>query len=393
MSIAGARHLDARERSITSLGVQGRITGSHFDLILFDDVVDDKNSENPDLCEKVIQYYRQMTPILQGSGTGAQFRIVGTHWSFADLYSHMLDQLCRAIGCQPEDLEGFSQILPCDHPDRRIPFALLKFGVYEEDGETTRWPENNVEYSEEALLGIRDDCETPQHWSNQYLNQIISAEEQLVTKELFHRFWDDLPPDHVNWPTFCAIDPSMGTYRDKSAIWSWTVDPDGYPWLIDIYDGMIRPPELIDQVYARNEKYHYERIFWEMHLTKQLWIPLLEQAYEKRGHLNITPVDRQSNSKDKKASRIQSLGSFINNGYLRVWKRCAMLDALEAQLYYWPRCRTDDILDAGAEMVQRVRPPKRAKVVAKQQEYVDPTIRALWRGGTTAPNMPEWVKA
>jgi len=373
-SVQGFTSLDAKECSIESKGVGAKATGTHFTRVIFDDVVEEKNTETPEACTKVISYYQLMTPIMEGSGKFAMLRVIGTIWHFADLYNYILAQIAKevAAGIEPE-------------------VAHIKYGVWKEGrDDVPLWPQF---HSREDLLAIKKTyASNPQIWANQYLNEVISTDEMLVSpRDLEKVYIDEMPEDWTDWPKFASIDPSMGTCVDQSAIWSWAVSPEGIPFVFDIYSGLVKPPDLIKQIYSLDAIYSYKRIFFEMHLTKQLWIPVLDHALEKFGEISIFGYDRMKNKMSKDA-RIRALGMFVKAGYLRIWKKAAGVDNMEDQLFSYPRCRTDDILDAGAEMVQRTNPPKHTDKWEDDNPHYSQELLDLWRGGTTSLFMPDWVR-
>ena len=87
IEIAG-RAATLRDPSIQATGVNKPVTGGHYDIIIADDLHDQKNSKNKDQCDKVIEYWRSLFPILN---PGGQMVVIGTRWSPFDLYGHILD--------------------------------------------------------------------------------------------------------------------------------------------------------------------------------------------------------------------------------------------------------------------------------------------------------------
>lgn len=68
-------------------GVNKPVTGGHYDIIICDDLHDDKNSQSPEQCEKVINHWRTLFPILEPDG---QMIVIGTRWSPMDLYGFIM---------------------------------------------------------------------------------------------------------------------------------------------------------------------------------------------------------------------------------------------------------------------------------------------------------------
>lgn len=74
-------------------------TGSHFDFIIGDDLNSQKNSENQEQRQKVIDHYRYYTSLLD---PGATKVIIGTRYATDDVIGHILE---KELGI--EDVSGF----------------------------------------------------------------------------------------------------------------------------------------------------------------------------------------------------------------------------------------------------------------------------------------------
>ncbi len=68
-------------------GLETSLTGLHFDIIIDDDLVNDKNTSTKEQIQKVIDVYNDSFNLLDRGGTHV---VVGTRWSNRDLYGHIL---------------------------------------------------------------------------------------------------------------------------------------------------------------------------------------------------------------------------------------------------------------------------------------------------------------
>jgi hypothetical protein len=80
-----------KEASITAGAIGTVKVGQHYDLILLDDVNSNKNSDTPEKCQKVYDFYRYLTSILEPDG---EMMVVGTRYSAADLIQRILTDEC-----------------------------------------------------------------------------------------------------------------------------------------------------------------------------------------------------------------------------------------------------------------------------------------------------------
>ena len=82
-----ARMKILKEPTMTSSGMGAGKTGSHFSVILLDDLNSPQNSHRPELASQVIDHYRYYTSILEPGGT---IVVVGTRYSEMDLIGFIL---------------------------------------------------------------------------------------------------------------------------------------------------------------------------------------------------------------------------------------------------------------------------------------------------------------
>lgn len=82
-----ARTRVLKEPTMTSSGMGAGKTGSHFSVILIDDLNSPQNSHKKELAEQVIEHYRYYTSILEPGGTMV---VVGTRYSDLDLIGFIL---------------------------------------------------------------------------------------------------------------------------------------------------------------------------------------------------------------------------------------------------------------------------------------------------------------
>ena len=80
-----------KEASITAGGIGTSKVGQHFDIILLDDINGSKNSDTPEKCAKVHEFYRYLASILEPNG---EMMIVGTRYSQADCIGRILEDEC-----------------------------------------------------------------------------------------------------------------------------------------------------------------------------------------------------------------------------------------------------------------------------------------------------------
>ena len=76
-----------RDYTVKAVGVGGTITGQHYDVILLDDLVEEKNSEGKTERGKVSRWFSFLTSIINDAGIT---KAVGTRYHPKDLYDEMM---------------------------------------------------------------------------------------------------------------------------------------------------------------------------------------------------------------------------------------------------------------------------------------------------------------
>lgn len=103
--IARTRTRAMKEPTVMAVGIGGQVTGSHFDVIYGDDLVDEDNSRTKHSRTRTKSwYYTALDPTLEPDG---RRHIIGTRYHYDDLYGHLeanemadTTQIIRALDAQ-----------------------------------------------------------------------------------------------------------------------------------------------------------------------------------------------------------------------------------------------------------------------------------------------------
>lgn len=366
IKIAGFNLVGSKESSVRASGIASKITGQHFDKIILDDVVGPTNTNTPQQCLKVIEYYKQLQSVLQDSGLfHSQLRVIGTIWHFADLHVELLKRAEEG----DSDIKG------------------LCMSIYDDWG-VPIWPEF---YDEKQIEKVRRKINDPQKFANQYLNRVIDDADRLVSPERYQQLCVNMPVESNAWPAYSVVDPSMGTGADKTAIVTWLVDSKtGIPHIVDVFNQRVRPDTALLELLARHKRFQYHSIYFEMHDQAPLWLRILELSEGEYRDMPIRVVKRHETGKTKEV-RIRAFGELCVQGWVRFSKTCANLRDLEHQLLFYPKVKNDDVVDACSEIAARTTPPPRQVTVSKNPVMPDEEMRLL-RGSRRSIFYPEWAR-
>lgn len=84
----------SKDPTISTAGIDTGKTGSHVDLLIFDDVVDPQNSATPEQINKTIDAYKDCLPLLDAGG---RIIVIGTRYAMQDLYGYLIEKESRSI--------------------------------------------------------------------------------------------------------------------------------------------------------------------------------------------------------------------------------------------------------------------------------------------------------
>ena len=255
------RQRDSVDASLECIGAGGAVTGGHFDLILCDDIQDDKNTYTAGVRNKTREWWRgTVAPML--SRGGAQI-VIGTRKHHDDLFGHLIDDPTyrvvhdRAIVSWPDRYE---YIRDTDQNGREI---ITGMNV---EGGQSLWPsERLLDYLllERRAIGTR-------LFEREFQNNVtdessaafkMSWLETAMEKGAPYRL-GEIPPmvtDIVQgWDFSLVTDPRAAETRDTDFTVgiTWGRDEQGNRYLIDIFRrrGM-SPTELQSRVTAEYAKF------------------------------------------------------------------------------------------------------------------------------------------
>lgn len=89
--------------SIMTAGLETSLTGLHFDIIIDDDLVNDKNTSTKEQIQKVIDAYNDSFNLLD---RGGMHIVIGTRWSNKDLYGHILTTDTKTVNLMKAEQKG-----------------------------------------------------------------------------------------------------------------------------------------------------------------------------------------------------------------------------------------------------------------------------------------------
>lgn len=306
----------AKEASLTACGITTPQTGGHYDLIICDDVVNEKDRHSKAIRRQKESWLPTVFDLLDSNG---QLIFIGTRWRGDDLYSTIL-----------KDYAG--------------QFKVIKQSIYNQDG--SLW------YADAYRDRLDILKRNPINFAHQYLNEPISGADTLFDESWF------VAEEHKTIYTIMGVDPAYSESDVENAC-----DCAAVIWGMDDKGKL----GLVDARMVRESLYQFKQTEF-MALYRQYkpdWIVIENNGVQKAALdlmkiCEFAPDDpnrvefmaarlRMIGTGDvttgNKVTRAQPMANYAEaNG---VWYRdCPHVRELLYQLLSFPACDKDDGVDA-----------------------------------------------
>ena len=334
-------HGNTKEPSIRVVGVGGNVVGSHYDLIINDDIVNRKDAESPAHRYKKHRWFADLYSVLEPQG---QMITIGTRWHFDDLYATML-QSGRYI-------EGENLIVQPVYNDDGTPYFPAKLSIEEIEKRRKSMP--------------------PDIFSAQYLLQPLAKEDQIFRQ---FEYYDKLSSyEQMEIVGFC--DPSLGKGKesDYTAIISVGRERStGKMYVLPEIVERMKPDAIVDAVVQHLKHYPHTKFKVEANGFQELLYNRLKDELRKAGiYVALERINHSTN----KETRIKSLSPLVNDGTLLFPQSGA--EKLLEQLQDFPVSAHDDAPDALEGAVAMLTGVKEIDYTGEQNIYKQDIAGRNW---------------
>ncbi len=243
-----------KEPNFSCAGIDVTKVGMHYDLIIGDDLVSDKNITTPEQIEKTVKHYKLLLSLLD---PGRELIFIGTRWHFGDLYGYLLDE-DRARVDSGRNPQWKKLIRPARYRDGKLLF-----------------PERLTE----GFLSQMKQAQGSYIFSCQYLNDPAGAEDASFKGE-WVEWYTELPKVPLTFAIL--VDPSVGQTKgsDFSAVVSVAVDPLNNWYVLSVDRGHWNPTEIVSAITnARRRIIENYKVDWPA--AKDVRVALEVVAFQK----------------------------------------------------------------------------------------------------------------
>lgn len=329
--IASRKNRTIKDPTVAVASVETSEIGGHWDLVICDDLHDDKNVTSREAIEKVKKHYGLIGPLLDP--THGEMEVIGTRWDEADVYAHI---------------------------ESLIPAANVSIKKAISDDGVNLFPEV---YTPDFL----DDMKRKMGsylFSLNYMNTPTSPEDMVFKQEWLKACIWDAPAFPPMQAYYMSIDPAISEKRDSdyTAIIVAGVDADDNWYIVDAMNARLSPTETIEAIFRLAKQWSPYKVGIEVVSYQKIlknWVE--REMAHRRQYFMIEELKPGQRSKVK---RIEGLMPRIEFKALR-WR--ASLDLITDQFKRHRPDREqahDDMIDAIAYLADLVPPAVRTNKVS-----------------------------
>src|SRR3990167_8139618 len=324
------------EPSVDTGGIETSKVGFHYDIIIFDDIVSDKNITTKDQMDKVTECYKKALSLLKPGGLVI---MPGTRWNFGDLYGRIIAE---------NDLKKNFAIFIVDG---------------EEDKKYGRYCFSDIGLTREFLNAQKMEQGT-YLWSCLYKNSPTDPETATFKVQDF-AFYGAIKPDDLY--ITCTVDPA-GEGEDFTAITVVGTDNNMDMHILDIINAHIQPSEIVDKIINFQYKYRFQILGSETNFFMVMLEMEIRRRRDEEHKLNperfrlfgVHEFEASSRRGQNKTNRIMALQPYHERRAIKFpGEKFELLEGvfsdLAWQMIQFPNSAHDDILDSLAYHLPLIR--------------------------------------
>lgn len=243
--VVSVRKTTMAEPTIDTAGTDTSLVGKHYDIIIFDDIVSDKNITTKDQMDKIVECYKKALSLLK---PGGMVIITGTRWHFGDLYGRIIAE--NALK------KSFSIFVRNAEKDE-------KYGEY---------PFANIGLTREFLAQQKSE-QGSSLYSCIYNNNPVSDETAVFKMDDF-AFYGDIKSDDLYVTATC--DPA-GEGEDFTAITVVGTDNNMDMHILDVVNEHLQPSEIVEKIVNLQYKYQFQVLGIETNFFRGMLEPEIKR--------------------------------------------------------------------------------------------------------------------
>lgn len=328
------RTSNPKEATVEVAGVGTEVTGRHYDLILFDDIMGPENTTTKEQMQKAKTWFNQMQFVLEPGGEQV---VTGTRWDFEDIYGWILESQVPPFKVFHKGIFG----PPVD------PGA----GWFEDATIIPIWSEK---FSKDRIKRIEQKMAADPKvgramFVKQYFNLVIDEVGAPFKRKQMVQYSPEEIPEMLAISITCDPAISERETADYACILVRGVDREGKWWVLDVWIKRgPEPMELLNELFLLYKKWvdkgHSVDACAIEYTAYQKSLKYLLRDEMFRRNLFLPMVELKNSNKDY---RIRGLVPRWSQGGILVPKEMTVgVEELLDEIWRFPNCKHDDPLDA-----------------------------------------------
>ena len=379
-----------KEPTVFACSVGVVMTGWHYDLAIFDDLVTFRNSDTPFKAQKIQAWVDDITSVidprgLNGEGLGEETVVLGTRYYPWDLYAHYLGLDLETKEEREEYLETAAD----------APVYLIKKDIYGNGVDSCQY---ELGMEEIAGLTAEDGYICPKlmnpkrerklrrkrRWfACQYLNLVLANEEQLLNWENVNhihpmgiiregkyikvRVGTALETKATYVLPIIVVDPaaSLSQSADYGVVCCGGVDEDLNLYVFDVKYGHWTPSTLASRIKEMMEKWSIKVVHIESSGTQVAIVNAIKDEWKRMNYVATVRHDQPRG--DKKQRILERLEPLFERSAVWAMTWMSSVQELKAQVNMFPATGARDDFPDCLEKLVRIAKPVRVSDVEKRK--------------------------
>lgn len=300
-----------KEPTLKVLGVTSSMIGGHYDIIILDDITDQKNSRTEMRRRDLVEWFNKtLMPMLEPEG---KIISIGTKWHQADIHAYLhslsnyTSKIYKAIIEEPSENNKEGKVL---------------------------WPDR---WSYEKLDDIRKNYGNVT-FMMQYQNEYISDEESPIKYDWIMAATDKFTIPESPYLSYIGVDLAASDSESDYFVLTVITVKDCFISVADGYRGHLSLSKQNDIIKSYFQKWNSVKIGIEQAAQQKL---IIEDLIERNPTLPIVPI--KTSIVNDRPSRVHRLSVFFETG--RISLNPKLVNWIDEMIAY-PRGAHDDTLDS-----------------------------------------------
>lgn len=350
-----ARSMVFKERTVETASVGTIPVGRHYNLIVYVDIVTDKNCTSPAMRKKTTDFVKACRPLLD---PGGRELFEGTRYNYSDEYGRIMREEADSFDFEVQAAwigkwEERRAIYP-----KRFTFAPEHVGDPEHSGEG-RW----------SLPKLKEELGT-YVFSCQYGNEPMDDEAALFKRDALEPI--AALPEKRNYVRLRVTDLSgEGDTKSETAIVDVAVDDLANIYIENIIVGQFSPSEIVRELHRAQslpESVRPQMVGGERAMLEKVVKHYSDIETAKTGVLIPWRWLPGNQAQKSKPDRVRGLEPWVTGGKFYILETCRNKHVLIDQLTRFPHAGDMDVADACAQIPHIMWPADSSKRAESEEE-------------------------